>query len=43
MTASPAPIGRGLLRLEFRGTATPIERKPPPINKPARMGPQYTA
>jgi lipoyl synthase len=42
-SASTAPNGRKLLRLEVRNTRTPIERKPEWIKTKARMGPEYTA
>lgn len=41
-TATPAPEGRRLLRIEARNAETPIERKPPWIKVKARMGPEYT-
>jgi len=40
-SASTAPDGRKLLRLEVRNAETPIERKPSWIKTRAKMGPQY--
>ena len=42
-TATVAPEGRRLLRIEARNAETPIERKPPWIKVKAKMGPEYTA
>jgi lipoyl synthase len=42
-SASTAPNGRKLLRLEVRNAETPIERKPEWIKTRARTGPEYTA
>ncbi|NUS45526.1 MAG: lipoyl synthase [Mycobacteriaceae bacterium] len=41
-SASSAPEGRKLLRIEARNAQTPIERKPEWIRTRATMGPEYT-
>ncbi|WP_172875840.1 lipoyl synthase [Micromonospora inositola] len=41
-TATVAPEGRRMLRIEARNAETPIERKPPWIKVKAKMGPEYT-
>jgi lipoic acid synthetase len=41
-SATVAPEGRRLLRIEARNAETPIERKPPWIKIKAKMGPEFT-